>query len=57
MVLDAHLMFCNVQHEPARFPAFQERSSFVQDALVRPEKYLTVTDMLDEINLNYCLLF
>lgn len=34
----AHLMFCNVQYKPARFPAFQQRSTFIQDTLVRPEK-------------------
>lgn len=34
----AHLVFCDVQYKPARFPAFQQRSTFIQDPLIRPEK-------------------
>lgn len=35
---DAHLVLCNVQYKPARFPALQQRATFVQDPLVRPTK-------------------
>lgn len=35
----AHLVFCNVQYKPARFPTFQQRSTFIQDPLIRPKKY------------------
>lgn len=31
-------MLCNVQHKPAGFPSFQQRSAFVQDPLVWPKK-------------------
>lgn len=30
-------MFRFVQHKPARLPALQQRSTFIQDPLVRPE--------------------
>lgn len=40
--LRAHLMLRFVQDEPARLPALQQRATFIQDPLVRPENEIAL---------------